>query len=291
MSDAETVGGRVPTNGPRIACFPGELKRTAFFGGVYSNEPALRAAIADARARGAEALFCLGDLGGFGPNPERIPPILWEHDVIAVQGNYEDAVGNDRQDCGCGYTDPRDNHFAQIAYDYTLRKTPAGQKAWFRALPQSIRLDLGGKRLLLCHGSPRRQNEFLWESTSPDAFLERLLREFEADVLLCTHSGIPWSRPLPSGGLVVNVGVLGRPANDGRREVSYALLSAPATPPQGHGALPDVEQVRLAYDAESLILDMERERLPAEFIETIASGWWTTCLEILPAVERSRGRF
>jgi hypothetical protein len=36
---------------------------------------------------------------------------------------------------------------------------------------------------------------------------------------------------------------------------------------------------------------MERERLPAEFMETIATGWWTTCLEILPAAERSRGRY
>ena len=265
---------------PRIACFPASLQRAAFFGGVYSNAPALLAAIADARARGAEALFCLGDLGGFGPHPGRIPPILWENDVITVQGNYEDSVGHGKEDCGCGYTDPRDNHFAQIAYDYTLRNTPADQRAWFRTLPLSLRLELGGKRLLLCHGSPRRQNEFLWESTSSDAFLERMLREGEADVLLCTHSGIPWSRRLPSGGLVVNAGVLGRPANDGRREVSYAFVTSDG-----------VEQIRVPYDAAALLRDMEQEGLPAEFRETIATGWWTTCLEILPAAERGRGRF
>jgi len=270
----------------RRHCFPAALQCAAFFGGIYGNAPALDAAIADARARGAEALFCLGDLGGFGPHPERIPPILWEHDVVTVQGNYEDAVGNGKPDCGCGYTDPRDNHFAQLAYDYTLRKTPADQRAWFRTLPASVRVDLGGWRLLLCHGSPRRQNEFLWESTSSDPFLERLLREHGTDVLLCTHSGLPWSRRLPSGGLVVNVGVLGRPANDGRREVSYALLAAGA----GEGPA-RVEQVLLPYDADALLADMEREGLPAEFRETIASGWWTTCLEILPAKERARGRF
>src|SRR5260221_8871641 len=28
-----------------------------------------------------------------------------------------------------------------------------------------------------------------------------------------------------------------------------------------------------------------------EFVETILTGWWTTCLEILPARERARGRF
>src|SRR5262245_34734571 len=192
----------------RLSCFPDPLRRAAFFGGVYSNEPALRAAIADARARGADALFCLGDLGGFGPHPERIAPILREHGIITVQGNYEDAVGHGREDCGCGYTDPRDNHFAQLAYDYTLRKTPENQRAWFRVLPTSIRLTMGEKRRLLCHGSPRRQNEFLWESTSPAPFLERLLDDASADALLCTHTGIPWSRTLPSGRQVINVGVL-----------------------------------------------------------------------------------
>ena len=37
--------------------------------------------------------------------------------------------------------------------------------------------------------------------------------------------------------------------------------------------------------------EMEDEDLPAEFVETIRTGWWTTCLEILPAKERARGRF
>ena len=42
---------------------------------------------------------------------------------------------------------------------------------------------------------------------------------------------------------------------------------------------------------KALARDMRAERLPGEFIETIASGWWTTCLEILPHKERARGRF
>jgi hypothetical protein len=31
--------------------------------------------------------------------------------------------------------------------------------------------------------------------------------------------------------------------------------------------------------------------LPSEFIETVRTGWWTTCLENLPSRERQRGRF
>jgi hypothetical protein len=40
-----------------------------------------------------------------------------------------------------------------------------------------------------------------------------------------------------------------------------------------------------------LAADMRQEHLPEEFVETILTGWWTTCLEILPHKERARGRF
>ncbi len=36
---------------------------------------------------------------------------------------------------------------------------------------------------------------------------------------------------------------------------------------------------------------MRDEGLPEEFVETILTGWWTTCLEVLPAKERAAGRF
>ena len=266
-------------------CFPADLRIAAFFGGIYSNAPALEAAVADARSRGAQALFCLGDLGGFGPHPRRIAPILVEHGVVTIQGNYEDAVGHGRLDCGCGYTDPRDNRFAQIAYDYTLAGTPEDQRAWFRTLPATLRLSLGGRQVLLCHGSPRRQNEFLWESTSPDPFLRRLLDDAAAEAVVCTHSGLPWSRTLEDGRQVINAGVLGRPANDGRTEVSYALVRAAA-----EGGPLQVDQVPVAYDHRAFAAEMREERLPEEFVETILTGFWTTCLEILPAAERRRGR-
>ncbi|MFQ5877902.1 MAG: metallophosphoesterase family protein [Acidobacteriota bacterium] len=260
--------------------------RAAFFGGIYNNAPALEAAIRDARRRGAEALYCLGDLGGFGPHPERVPPLLLENRIAVVQGNYEDSIGNGRDDCQCGYTDPRDNHFARLAYEYTRARTPAEFKAWYRGLPRSIRLRMGGRRLLLCHGSPRRQNEFLWRSTSPVAFLERLLREHEADVILCTHTGLHWERVLPSGRQVINVGALGRPANDGRTDVWYALITAREPWEPLH-----VEFLPVSYDHERFAAEMRTEGLPEEFIETIRTGWWTTCLEILPARERGAGRY
>ncbi len=260
-----------------------ELTRIAVFGGVYSNYLALDAALADAGRRGAQACYCLGDLGAFGPHPDRVFPLLRDHDVRCIQGNYDNSIGHELDDCQCGYTDPRDNHFARISYDYTLRNTHAANRAWMRDLPHERRLQLGRYRLLLCHGSPRRMNEFLWESTTPTHFLDYLATAHEADVILATHTGIKWHRPLPSDRHFVNVGVLGRPENDGRTQVWYTVLDARREF--------SVEFVPVRYDHQRLAEEMRTERLPEEFVATVLTGWWTTCLEVLPAKERRRGRY
>lgn len=262
--------------------------RIAVFGGVYSNHLALAALLEDAHARGAEAVYCLGDLGGFGPNPDRVFPLLLAGGVRTMRGNYDDSLAAGRDDCRCGYTDPRDNRFARVSYEYTFRETSERWKRWMGGLPASFRVRVGEAEVLMCHGSPRRMNEFLWESTSSTAFLSHLADRHRADAILATHTGIPWTRRLSGGRIFANVGAIGRPANDGRTEVWYALLDAAE---DGGKGLVEVELVPLPYDHEGLAEEMRSEGLPEEFVETILTGWWTTCLEVLPAKERARGRF
>ncbi len=264
-------------------------ERIAAIGGVYSNHLALEAAVNDARRRGVDAIFCQGDLGAFGPNPDKVFPILADAGVQVMQGNYDNSIGEGLADCQCGYVDPRDNHFAKISYDYTFSNTSDRWKAWMRGLPESIRIQLGSYRLLMSHGSPRKMNEFLWESTTPTHFLDRLLQEHEADVVLATHTGIHWKREVPGDRHFVNVGVIGRPENDGNTHVWYTILDA-RNGRQGRKGL-SVEFVPLEYDYRSLAQEMNSEGLPQEFIDTVLTGWWTTCLEILPSKERKRGKF
>ncbi|HUF88841.1 MAG TPA: metallophosphoesterase family protein [Gemmatimonadota bacterium] len=261
-------------------------RRVALFGGVYSNYLALEATLADADAAGVDEAVCLGDLGAFGPHPDRSCEIIRAAGIPVVQGNYDHSLGHDLPDCRCGYTDPRDNAFAALSYRYTYAHTHPEHRAWMSGLPARIRLALGDREALLCHGSPRRANEFLWESACSDHFLGWLLDEGRADVLCVTHTGLAWSRALPGGRRVVNVGAIGRPANDGDPRVSYAILTA-----GDDGGPPRVEWRRVSYDHAALALEMRAERLPEEFIETIETGWWTTCLEVLPMKERARGRF
>src|SRR6516225_6997616 len=62
---------------PATAC-AALCRRIAVLGGIYSNYLALEAALRDVRRRGVDACFCLGDLGAFGPHPDRIFPLLHE---------------------------------------------------------------------------------------------------------------------------------------------------------------------------------------------------------------------
>jgi hypothetical protein len=116
------------------------VSQIALFGGVYSNHLALSALLEDVRRRGIRDLYCLGDLGGFGPNPDKVFPLLRDAGVNVIQGNYDDSVGNDFPDCQCGYTDPRDNYFARLSYLYTHSHTSAENKAWMRSLPNMASL-------------------------------------------------------------------------------------------------------------------------------------------------------
>lgn len=257
--------------------------RLAAFGGVYSNHAALAAVLEDIAGARPTDVWCLGDVGGFGPHPDRAAAVLRDAGVPSLRGNYDDAVGHERNDCACGYTDPRDRAFAQRSFDYTVARTAATHKAWMRGLPEQVTLELGGRQVRLCHGSPRRVNEFLWESTCSDAFLEWLCAQAGADVLVCSHTGLPWHRALPSGRHVVNAGAIGRPANDGRREVCYVTIT--------FGGDVHVEFRNVSYEVEPIAAEMTAERLPQEFIDTLCTGWWTTCLENLPGNERRRGRF
>ena len=160
-------------------------------------------------------------------------------------------------------------------------RTSDDSRAWLRDLPRGIRFGFAGRRVLLCHGSPRRQNEFLWDSACSDAFLARLCDEHDADVIACSHTGLPWHRALAGGRHVVNAGAIGRPAHEGRPGATYAVIEVSV-------AELGVRFRHVPYDHETLARLMERAGLPPEFAETIRTGWWTTCFGSMPARERIR---
>ena len=263
---------------------PDDCRHIALCGGPYSNFGAVEAFLevtADLPYR-----FCLGDIGGFGPWPDRTIELLREAGVWCLQGNYDHAVGYGERDCGCGYSDPRDQQFAQLSYDYTYAHTSPPHREWLKALPPLIRLEWRDRAILLCHGSPTQVNEFMWETTTDDAKIGALLQEFEVDGICATHTGLPWqrqvARPDGSPGFWLNVGVLGRPAHEGLPHVYYSLLEFPPASPQ-----PQPRLRPLHYDVEAVVSAMATAGLPIEFQDSLRQGIWTTCAEVLPEAEKT----
>ena len=60
---------------------------------IHSNLEALEAVIADAKARGGfDAVWCLGDSVGYGPDPEACLDLLMSFPLVAVAGNHDRAA-------------------------------------------------------------------------------------------------------------------------------------------------------------------------------------------------------
>lgn len=258
------------------------VTRIAVFGGVYSNPRALGALLTDAAERACDRLVCLGDLGGFGADPNAVWQPLLDAGVECIAGNYDIAIASGAEDCGCGYADPRDNHYAQVMYDYTRARTAPDFAAWMATLPEEWREVVEGVDLHMVHGSPIAVNDFFWESLSAEEAAARV-EASGADALVCTHTGIPWIRTIDET-LVVNCGTVGRSANDGRPDGAYVVLEC------REGRV-SAEIVPVAYDADAHAADIRRAGLPEAFAVTAETGWWTTCLEVVPPTERARGRY
>lgn len=103
--------------------------RLALFADIHANRQAFAACLDAARARGAERLVCLGDIVGYGADPEWAVDTVMDlvaKGAIAVRGNHDNAIG-----------EPSDsmNADAQAAIDWTRSQLSAEQKAFLAGLP------------------------------------------------------------------------------------------------------------------------------------------------------------
>jgi len=234
----------------------------AFISDIHGNVASLRAVLADIEARGVERVYCLGDLVGYGPDPEGVIGLIRAAEIPCIMGNYDDGVGFERGNCGCYYADRAARAIGEASYGFTVGAVSPGGKAWLRSLPRELRVEAGGCRLHVVHGSPRAINEYLLPDRDPRTF-ERLAAAEDADVLVFGHTHAPWHRQY-AGVHFVNVGSVGRP-KDGDPRAAYTLLRL-------EPGLVDAETVRVTYDAEETARAAFAVGLPAELAESFRTG-------------------
>ena len=157
--------------------------RIAVMGDIHANLPALRAVVDDVAKIGADALYCVGDVVGRGPHPNEVVDELRRLEIPTVQGNWDEAVGMDREQTGATWGTTASETEGNASMLWTAETLREDNKAWLRQLPQTLRVTLGGRSVFLFHGSPLKANEYLW-AARPSRVLARIASD-EADDLFC----------------------------------------------------------------------------------------------------------
>lgn len=232
--------------------------RIAIFSDVHGNCHALAAVLEDIDQEKPDRVYCLGDLVGYGAYPNEVIERMRDRCIPTIMGNYDDGVGFDRDECGCAYTDPRMKKLGDISLMWTREVVTDENKDFLRALLPSIRFEVGGRRFLLVHGSPRKINEYVYEDR-PLPNLERIAKSAEADVLVFGHTHLPYVKEV-AGVLLVNDGSVGKP-KDGDARAAYAMLDI--------GDEIKVEIRRVGYDVAAAAGAVRASGLPAHFAELL----------------------
>jgi putative phosphoesterase len=229
---------------------------------VHANLPALEAALARIEELGIADVYCGGDLVGYGPHPNEVCALVEEQRIPTIYGNYDHAIARDLSDCGCAYRDPHEREIGQLSIDWTLAHTDERSKRFMGGLPFDLRFELGGQRVRLVHGSPRKVNEYLFED-KPARTFERIAALADCDVLVFGHTHKPWVREYANV-LFVNCGSVGKP-KDGDPRAGFAVLTARS------GGV-DVSIERVAYDAESVARQVREAGLPDELADKLVAA-------------------
>lgn len=236
--------------------------RIAVITDIHGNLPALEASLGAIDAIGVDAVYCGGDLVGYGPHPNEVCAMVAQRGIPTIYGNYDYAIARDLTDCGCAYVTPHDRELGQKSVDWTLAHTNARSKAFMRGLPFDLRFAMGDLRIRLVHGSPRRVNEYLFED-KPDSLYERLAAQAECDVLVFGHTHKPWVKE--HGGVVfVNCGSVGKP-KDGDPRAAFAVLELV------NGRVETTIE-RVPYNADAVAREVEAVGLPAEFATKLVAA-------------------
>jgi putative phosphoesterase len=238
------------------------VNRVAVITDIHANMSALEATLAEVEGLGVDAVYCGGDLVGYGPHPNEVCALIESLAIPTIYGNYDYAIGRDLEDCGCAYVDKHDREIGQVSVDLTLAHTSRESKEFMRELPFDRRFEMNGKRVRLVHGSPRKVNEYLFEE-KPARTFERIAALTDCDVLAFGHTHKPWVHDY-GGVRFVNCGAVGKPKDHDAR-AAFALLD-------GHEDGVSASIRRVSYDAHAVAREMRAVGLPDELAEKLVTA-------------------
>ena len=239
--------------------------RIAVLSDIHANLVALDAVLTAAGS--VDAVWHLGDVVGYGPEPDAVVERLTSLGAIGVRGNHDAAAVGGRE---IEWFNPD----ARRAMEWTRERISPPTRAWLEALPER-RTEEGA---LLVHGSPR---EPLWEYVTSVPVARANLQILAADLCFHGHTHLPVAfleddgrvdvlspagdgSSLEVGGrrALLNPGSVGQP-RDGDPQASFLILDTDAW---------RVTWRRTAYDVGAVQSAVRAAGLPGSLAARLALG-------------------
>jgi len=241
---------------------------------IHGNIEALDAVLSDIDRNLCEKIFCLGDLGGYGPYPNEVIEKIRFLEIPTCSGCWDEDIVEGLNACECSYPSLIAEKRGKLAHEWTDNQISPENRDFLAKLPETLRFE----NLAFVHGSPHSNHEYLLPELDGFIALERVLST-GADVLFCGHTHVTYTRTLNTGNLqvrvigetktftaplkrIVNAGSVGEPRH-GRPNATYVIYDT------------NEEKVILrevAYDYEKTCAAIIEKGLPAIFAWRLARG-------------------
>jgi diadenosine tetraphosphatase ApaH/serine/threonine PP2A family protein phosphatase len=240
--------------------------RVAVLSDIHANLHALEAVLADVDAERPDAIWCLGDVVGYGPRPNECCDAVRERAALSLCGNHDLAVLG-RIPVGDFSGD------AAAAAAWTREALGEAQRGWLETLEPLAQQ--GGVELF--HGSPR---DPVWDYVLSEEAAVVALELTSARVVLVGHSHVAlalgWNGNDLVGGLapagtapepadrrwLLNPGSVGQP-RDGDPRAAWVLLDSES----GRASFR-----RVPYDLQATQGEIRAAGLPGALADRLARG-------------------
>ena len=244
--------------------------RLAVFADIHANRQAFSACLDAARARGAERMICLGDVVGYGADPEwTVETVmgLVDDGAMAVRGNHDTAIGTPSETM---------NAAAQAAIEWTRGRLSAAQRRFLAELPLTRRED----DRLYVHSEA--SNPARWRYVQNTADAARSIGTTDAHVTFCGHIHMPalysmspaakMTSFIPTSGVPVEllggrrwlavIGSVGQP-RDGNPAAAFAMLDTNSR---------EITYCRVPYDFDAAADRIRANGLPHWLADRLLVG-------------------
>jgi diadenosine tetraphosphatase ApaH/serine/threonine PP2A family protein phosphatase len=160
--------------------------RTLIVSDIHANLTALSAVLEDAEPY--DSVWCLGDVVGYGPDPNECVQRLRElQGLQCIRGNHDAAI--------LGKIDTRSfNNEARVSLEWLDSRLELQNRHWLETLEDRLVVE----DITLAHGSPRNP---VWEYVMDSNTAHQNMREFETTVCLVGHTHIPCVFQMKRGGM------------------------------------------------------------------------------------------